>query len=218
MARSGSSRLDQSSADKRLTAKARRGCERAVLCAACSLLQSNPWAFGRQRPKSAISQEVHDEGQDDLIRKGRSAARRSRRDVIGKKFQGDEAAERGVLAFVDNAHPATAELFENAVMRDCRPITGGCALFQSRFILRRGQPAGQRNASAGNKAWLSADREGGCRLTAISKRTSASGNYLTGARTRKHCSRRVRHSCVGEAPEPEPVSLAVSSATLTLAD
>ena len=38
--------------------------------------------------------------------------------IVGKKFQGDEAAEFGVFGFENHAHAATAELFENAVVRD----------------------------------------------------------------------------------------------------
>ncbi len=38
--------------------------------------------------------------------------------VFGKKFQGDEAAEFGVLGFVDYTHAATAEFFDDEVARD----------------------------------------------------------------------------------------------------
>ena len=41
------------------------------------------------------------------------------RKVIGKKFQGNETAKFGVLSLVHHTHPATAELFEYAVVRDC---------------------------------------------------------------------------------------------------
>ena len=37
---------------------------------------------------------------------------------IGQEFQGDEAAKLGVLGFVDNTHPAAAELLNDAVVRD----------------------------------------------------------------------------------------------------
>jgi hypothetical protein len=37
---------------------------------------------------------------------------------IGEEFQGDEAAEVGVLSLVHHTHAATAELFDDAVMRD----------------------------------------------------------------------------------------------------
>src|ERR1700751_3705743 len=43
------------------------------------------------------------------------------RDVIGKKFQSDEAAEFGVFSFVNNAHATAAKLFEDAVMRNSLP-------------------------------------------------------------------------------------------------
>ena len=38
--------------------------------------------------------------------------------VVGKKFEGDAAAETGVFGFVDHAHPAAAELSSDAVMGD----------------------------------------------------------------------------------------------------
>jgi hypothetical protein len=37
------------------------------------------------------------------------------RKLRGGEFQGDEAAEFGVLGFVDDTHAATAELFEDTV-------------------------------------------------------------------------------------------------------
>ena len=46
-------------------------------------------------------------------------------DVIGKKFEGDEAAELGVFGFVDDAHSAAAEFFDDAVMRDGLSDQGG---------------------------------------------------------------------------------------------
>ena len=39
-------------------------------------------------------------------------------DVVRQEFQRDEAAERNILGFIDNAHPPTAELFDDAEMRD----------------------------------------------------------------------------------------------------
>ena len=38
--------------------------------------------------------------------------------IVGKELESDKAAELYVLSLVDHAHPATAELFYNAVMRD----------------------------------------------------------------------------------------------------
>ena len=40
-------------------------------------------------------------------------------DVVGKKFQRDEAAEREVFGFVDDSHAAAAEFFDDAVVGDC---------------------------------------------------------------------------------------------------
>src|ERR1700746_2587125 len=43
---------------------------------------------------------------------------RVRGDVFRKKFEGDEAAKLDVLRLIDDTHTATAELFDDAVMRD----------------------------------------------------------------------------------------------------
>src|SRR5713101_1611001 len=40
-------------------------------------------------------------------------------DVIGQKLQGDKPTKGYVLGLIDNAHPAAADLFHNAVVRDC---------------------------------------------------------------------------------------------------
>jgi hypothetical protein len=37
--------------------------------------------------------------------------------IVGKKLESDKATERSVFGFVDHAHPAAAELFDDAVMR-----------------------------------------------------------------------------------------------------
>jgi hypothetical protein len=39
-------------------------------------------------------------------------------EIVGKKFESDEAAEASVFGFVDDAHSSTAEFFDDAVMRD----------------------------------------------------------------------------------------------------
>jgi hypothetical protein len=39
-------------------------------------------------------------------------------EVVGKKLDGNVAAEAGVFRFVDNAHSAAAQFTENAVMGD----------------------------------------------------------------------------------------------------
>ena len=39
-------------------------------------------------------------------------------DLVGEKFEGDEAVEASVFGFVDHAHAATAEFLEHAVVRD----------------------------------------------------------------------------------------------------
>ncbi len=38
--------------------------------------------------------------------------------VVGKEFEGDETAEFQIFGFVDNAHPAPAELLDHAIVRD----------------------------------------------------------------------------------------------------
>src|SRR5579863_2393136 len=40
------------------------------------------------------------------------------RELVGEKFEGDEAIEAGILRFVNHTHTATAEPFQNAVVRD----------------------------------------------------------------------------------------------------
>ena len=37
---------------------------------------------------------------------------------VGQELQGDEAMEASVFGLVDDAHPAAAELFDDAVMRN----------------------------------------------------------------------------------------------------
>ena len=39
-------------------------------------------------------------------------------DVIGQKFECDEAPEASVFGLVHNAHPATAKLFDDSIMGD----------------------------------------------------------------------------------------------------
>ena len=38
------------------------------------------------------------------------------REIVGKEFEGDEAAEASVFRFVDHAHAAATELFDDPVM------------------------------------------------------------------------------------------------------
>jgi hypothetical protein len=38
--------------------------------------------------------------------------------VVGQKFDGDEAVQARVLGLIDDAHAATAEFLEDAVVRD----------------------------------------------------------------------------------------------------
>ncbi|HUI77606.1 MAG TPA: hypothetical protein VLY24_06805 [Bryobacteraceae bacterium] len=40
-------------------------------------------------------------------------------DLFGQELQGHEAAQAGVFGFVDNAHSAAAQLFNDAVVRNC---------------------------------------------------------------------------------------------------
>ena len=41
--------------------------------------------------------------------------------ILGKKFQGNKTAEFRVLGFVDDAHPAAAQLFEDVITGDRLP-------------------------------------------------------------------------------------------------
>ena len=49
---------------------------------------------------------------------------RVRNDIFGKELDRDKAAKLRVLGFVDHAHATAAQLFKNAVMRDCLPNDG----------------------------------------------------------------------------------------------
>jgi len=56
---------------------------------------------------------------DDSARRAARASRLkrssdcgSRAEIVGKKFQRDEAAEARVFGFIDDAHPTTAEFFD----------------------------------------------------------------------------------------------------------
>ena len=57
---------------------------------------------------------------------------------VGQEFQRDETPQFGVFSFVDHTHPAAAELFDNAVVRD------GLADHSWRILRRR---KGQVNGS-----------------------------------------------------------------------
>jgi hypothetical protein len=39
-------------------------------------------------------------------------------DLVGEKFERDEAAEAGVLGFINNAHSPAAKLFDDSIMGD----------------------------------------------------------------------------------------------------
>ena len=60
-------------------------------------------------------------------------------DFIGQEFEGDEALQAGVFRFVDDAHAATAELFDDAVVRDGLANHAEDARMAGRFILKTGQ-------------------------------------------------------------------------------
>ena len=46
---------------------------------------------------------------------------------IRQELEGDEAVQPRVLSLIDHAHPATAELLDDEVMRDGWPIMDGTA-------------------------------------------------------------------------------------------
>ncbi len=46
-------------------------------------------------------------------------------EIVGEKFESDEAAEARVFGFIDNTHSATAEFIDDAVVRDCLADEGG---------------------------------------------------------------------------------------------
>jgi len=43
------------------------------------------------------------------------------RDFIGKKFEGDEPVQPGILGLIDHPHAAAAKFLDNAVVRDSLP-------------------------------------------------------------------------------------------------
>jgi hypothetical protein len=45
--------------------------------------------------------------------------------IVGQEFESDKAVEAGVLGFVDHAHPAATQLFDDAVMRNALTDHGG---------------------------------------------------------------------------------------------
>ena len=46
------------------------------------------------------------------------------RQIVGQKFERDKPVQLRVLGLVNHAHPATAELLDDAVVRNFWPITG----------------------------------------------------------------------------------------------
>ena len=60
------------------------------------------------------------------------------RDIFGKKFEGDETAEVCVFGFVDDAHAATTEFFDDAVVGNCVAEHGGVVGHRGRILRPRG--------------------------------------------------------------------------------
>ena len=54
----------------------------------------------------------------ERVAEGPAVAVKRGREAIRKELQGNEAAELGVLSFIDDAHAATTEFFQNAVVRN----------------------------------------------------------------------------------------------------
>src|SRR5450631_1233744 len=61
------------------------------------------------------------------------------RQFLGQELQGDEAAQFGVLSFVDNAHPAATKLLDDAVVRNGLVNHSKMPWPSGRFILRTRQ-------------------------------------------------------------------------------
>ena len=58
------------------------------------------------------------------------------RDIARKEFQGDKTAERRILGLIDNAHSATAEFFDDAIVR-YRVANQWIGAGHARHMLRR---------------------------------------------------------------------------------
>jgi hypothetical protein len=46
------------------------------------------------------------------------------RKTFGQELEGDKTMQPCVLGFINHTHPAAAQFFDNAVMRDVSPIMG----------------------------------------------------------------------------------------------
>ena len=58
------------------------------------------------------------------------------RRIIGKKFQGNEAAKLRVFRFVNDSHPSATEEFEDAVVRDSLADHGRSASSSPHCLMR----------------------------------------------------------------------------------
>ena len=58
-------------------------------------------------------------------------------DFIGQELQGDETMQPGVFSFVDHAHAASTQLFNDAVMGDGLANHAKTRMLRAGFILRR---------------------------------------------------------------------------------
>ena len=56
--------------------------------------------------------------------------------IVGKKFQGNEAAKLRVFRFVNDSHPSATEEFEDAVVRDCLADHGRSGSSGPRCLMR----------------------------------------------------------------------------------
>jgi hypothetical protein len=94
------------------------------------VLQRHPFQkFHRNERMPVVLADFVDCANIGVIQRGRRPRlaakafqrRRILRHVHRKKFQRDEASQLGIFGFIDHAHPAAAQLFRNAVMRDDLP-------------------------------------------------------------------------------------------------
>jgi hypothetical protein len=66
------------------------------------------------------------------------------RKIGGQEFQGDEAAQFGVLGLVNHTHPAAAQLFDDAVVENGAAVNGG-SIGHRRYMLCQRPHAGNRS-------------------------------------------------------------------------
>jgi hypothetical protein len=71
-------------------------------------------------------------------------------DALRKKFESDEAVELGVFRFVNNAHSAAAEFFDDPEMRNRAANQGGRIRHWSAILVSSGWASQRKRAERRN--------------------------------------------------------------------